>query len=142
VEGAIRITDDVVAEKEAEIKQLQRQLEDVRTERKSAASHDAEAASILDHDAVIAAERERLRKLQESCLDKQRETEVELSVERARLARQRVELEERMHAMETDLSRRQAAGNISKDQPAGGAAKSSRGRWLARLGLSHDDAAG
>jgi len=141
VEGAIRITDDVVSEKEAEIKQLKRQLEDLRTERKSAAAHDAAAAAMLDHDAVIAAERERLRKLQESYVEKQRAAEVEISVDRARLARQQVELEERAHALETDLARRQVAGS-SDDEPPSAGSKSVRGRWLARLGLSNDDAAG
>jgi len=141
VEGAIRITDDVVAEKEAEIKQLQRQLEDLRTERVSAAAQDAAAAAILDQDAVIAAERERLRKLQDLCLEKQRAAEVELSVERAKLARQRVELEDRLHAMESDLARRQAASPGSDDSHPN-PSKSVRGRWLARLGLSNDDPAG
>jgi hypothetical protein len=140
VEGAVRITDDVVAEKEREIAQLKRQMEDLRAERIAATAHDAEVADMLDHDALITSERERLRKLQESMLEKQRSAEVELAVERAKLARQRTELEDRMHALESDLARRQengaGAGSNSGSPAAQG--KATRGRWLARLGLKDE----
>lgn len=137
VEGAVRITDEVVADKDRELLQLRRQLEDLKAERTTANSHDAGVAAILDHDAVIAAERERLRKLQESMLDKQRTAEVELSMERAKLARQRVEMEDRLHAMESDIAHRQA-NNASGDNSAP-VSRSLRGRWLARLGLKDGD---
>ena len=137
VEGAVRITDEVVAAKEREIQQLRQQLEDLRAQRTTDHAHDAGMADILDHDAVIAAERERLRKLQESVLDKQRTAEVELSMERAKIARQRVEMEDRLHAMESDLSHRQS-NTVSGDNSAP-VSRSLRGRWLARLGLKDGD---
>ena len=90
-------------------------------------------AEVIDHDAVIAAERERLRKLQESVLEKLGTAEVELALERAKLARQRVELEDRMHVMQRDLPKGQegSAGSGAPATPS----KGGRGRWLARLGL-------
>jgi hypothetical protein len=138
VEGAVRITDEVVADKDRELVQLRRQMEDLKSQRTTANTHDDAVAAILDHDAVIAAERERLRKLQESILEKQRTAEVELSMERAKLARQRVEMEDRVHAMESDIAHRQA-NNASGDNSAP-VSRSLRGRWLARLGLKDGEA--
>lgn len=137
VEGAVRITDEVVAEKEREIQQLNQQLEELRAERVSRAGQDREAVALLDHDSLIASERERLRKLQESAIEKQRAAEVEFAVERAKLARQRVEMEDRMHAMQSDLSHRQACAGSREENSA--SAKPARGRWLARLGLKDGD---
>ncbi|MCE9555270.1 MAG: hypothetical protein K8T91_18115 [Planctomycetes bacterium] len=137
VEGAVRITDEVVAAKEQEIQQLRQQLDELRAQRSTASAQDAGIAAVLDHDAVVAAERERLRKLQESVLEKQRTAEVELAVERAKIARQRVEMEDRMHALESDLAHRQ--GSTVASDNAAPVSRSLRGRWLARLGLKDGD---
>lgn len=137
VEGAVRITDEVVAVKEREIEQLQRQLVELRAQRTTASAQDACVAAILDNDAVIAAERERLRKLQESVLDKQRTAEVELAMERATIARQLAEMEDRLHAMESDLAHQQGS-SVASDNSAP-VSRSLRGRWLARPGLKDGD---
>jgi hypothetical protein len=90
----------------------------------------AAVGQLLDEDTVVQQQREALQRLQEQWTDKLRQAEIDISRERAQLARQRVELEEKNRVMET---RRTAA----EGEATGGAAAgpSGRGRWLARLEL-------
>ncbi|MCE9546513.1 MAG: hypothetical protein K8T25_13485 [Planctomycetia bacterium] len=137
VEGAVRITDEVVAERDAEIARLKHQILELTQER-TARSDDATAsananATMLDQDATVAAERQRLLKLEAELLDRQRVVEVEMALDRAKIARERVELEDRLHGMKSEMAQRgESSGTqLGRTEPA----KGSRGRWLARLGL-------
>ena len=88
------------------------------------------AGQILDTDAIIQEERKNLARLQEECRDKLRQAEVEISLERAKIARDRSQLDEKLHVLEQqgiDLTTVN-----EKKEPA----KPPRGRWLARLGLT------
>ena len=97
------------------------------------------ATEYLDRDDLIREERQRLADLQNEWREKIRQTEVELSLERAKLARQRAELDERARPSDDSLSN-------SKNDKARDAAKENsarqlpRGRWLARLGITDPDA--
>ena len=134
----LRITDEVIAAKDHEIQQLKTRLEE--QSRDGAASANAlDAAStdqMLNNDAVIREERGRLQRLQEEWQEKLRKAEVELSLERAKIARQRAELEEQARAVEVASPERPSTTDTDRQQQA---EPSGRGRWLARLGLTAAD---
>jgi hypothetical protein len=133
IEGAIRITDQVVADKEQQIAQLKAQL------KQDAAGDEQHKAvtGLLDGDEVVREERENLRRLQEDWKEKLRKAEIEISVERAKLARERTKMEEQIQAYKTRLAEH-SDGQDSTAQ-AENRTKSSRGNWLSRLGLTGDD---
>jgi hypothetical protein len=130
IEDVLRATENVVAEKDQEIAELRQRLESARIEASEAIQRRSLLDKAIDADAAIAEERERLRQLQEHWRDELRKAEIELSVERAKLARQRVEMEEKLRALET------APPKPASDEPSDGPA---RNRWLARLGLTEAD---
>jgi hypothetical protein len=90
-------------------------------------------AEVLDKDEVVRQERQNLQALQDEWRDKLRHSEVEISVQRAKLARQQAELEER--ARQLDLQSR----NDPPDSSGDSREKPIRGRWLRRLGLKGAD---
>jgi chromosome segregation ATPase len=135
IEDTIEMTDAVVAEKDREIERLKSEL--VETSRANVSSTEAQQQQqtneLLDADEVIAEHRKRIAQLEREMEDKLRTAELELSVERAKITREKAEIEE----LRSDLeSRRHSA-------PAGGAAASPgsppRRRWLSKLGITGDD---
>ncbi len=94
LEDAIQVTNQVVAERDAEIEELRRQVE-AGSERNGSAS-DAAIADLLDRDEVIRAEREKLAEAQAEWREKIGKAEIDISVERAKIARDRMELEDRL----------------------------------------------
>jgi chromosome segregation ATPase len=137
VEGAIRITDQVVAEKEREIDGLQALLQNQSDNLGQVAVGAAALTEMLDHDELIQQERENLSRLQEEWREKLRKAEVDISVERAKIARERMQLEEKLRSLEAEQSR--YADKDAGDDSADKSQKPSRGRWLTRLGLKEDD---
>jgi hypothetical protein len=130
VQGAIKITDQVVADKDEEIKELRRLL-DSQAQQVGAVAVGAQAvAQMLDTDELVRQERESLKRLQDSLREQLRQAEVDISVERAKLARERAELDEKLRSMEERAS--QGLGG----ETAGDKGKKGGGRkWLTRLGL-------
>lgn len=96
------------------------------------ASTSGETVEGVDYMTVLEQEREKLDALQQQWHDKLRESELEISVERAKLARERVKLEEDLRVIEAEKSR------LTKPQDNETAEPATRNRWLARLGLSDD----
>ena len=96
-------------------------------------------AGMLDSDELIRMERENLRVMQETMREQLRKAEVDISLERARVARERTEFEERLQVFEKERAQwtqgnpGSAAGTSDKSR------KSPGGRWLARLGLGKGD---
>jgi chromosome segregation ATPase len=88
VEGTIRITDQVIADKEHEIEQLKQVLENQSSNIGEVAVGAAAIAEFLDQDELISQERESLQRMQEEWRDKLRQAEIDISVERARLGRE------------------------------------------------------
>jgi len=66
VQGAIKITDDVVAEKEHELQELRRLLDSQTQQVGEMAVGAAAVAQLLDTDELVRQERESLKRLQES----------------------------------------------------------------------------
>ena len=93
-------------------------------------------AEVLNSDAVIQREREYLKQLQDQCQDKLCQAEIDISQERAKIAREKVQLEEKLRALDERGSSSDPGQQI--DEKTG---RPVRGRWLAQLGLksSEDD---
>lgn len=131
IEDVLQTTEKVIAEKDREIEELRRRLEEQNGDAKIEDERSAAMDRVIDGDADIQREREQLEQLQEQWREKLRQAEVELSVERAKLARQHAELEERAKSGVSETpSETNAAEKVA--QPA-------CGRWLARLGLVEAD---
>ncbi len=132
IQGTLEITDSIVAEKDQEIAELRKLLEEQSSNIGNMAVGASAIAQLLESDEVIQHERERVRQLQGEWEGKMRTAEVEISVERAKLARERAELEEKLRHLE------ERAATIGAQSPASGNSSSKepkRGRWLERLGL-------
>ena len=114
IEGTIRITDEMIAEKDRQIAELQQGGEGSTAE--------ASAEDLLSDDERLDADRERLAALQQQWQDKLRDAELELSVERAKIAREQAELDEYRSELESER------GKPIEDT------KGQR-RWLDKLGL-------
>jgi hypothetical protein len=134
IEATIEMTDAVVAEKDREIAELKSQLAQGASAGTEAAeeARNQKISEIVDADEVIAEHRKRIALLERDMEDKLRTAELELSLERAKIARQKVELEE----MQADLeSQRQALGPNGAVLAPG----APRHRWLSKLGLSGEE---
>jgi len=135
IEGTISITDRVVAERDAQlaeketaISDLQRQLEARPAGLDLDELRDQIAAEILGDDEAVQAECEKLRQQQQELDAKRREAELEISVQRATLARQQAALQEKLAKLpEAEVGREKPSG----DKP--------RRRWLSALGLKDED---
>ena len=131
VEGAIKITDQVVAEREQEIAELRRLLENQSQNVGDVAVGAAAIAQMLDTDELIRQERETLKGMQDKMREELKKAEVDISLERAKMARERADLDEKLRLIEADKSHLPQEGGAPGEkgkQPA-------RGKWLARLGL-------
>ncbi|MDZ4657243.1 MAG: hypothetical protein SH868_06645 [Bythopirellula sp.] len=126
IEGTISITDRVVADKDREIAELRAELAD----RSFAVVEESATAetNMLDKDELIAAERAKLAELQKELHDKLRTAELEMSLQRAAIARKEAEFEHKL----------QAAQQAAADAPVGPDGKPRR-KWLSALGLRDDD---
>jgi hypothetical protein len=133
VEGAIRITDQMVAEKEQEIEELRLLLADQAGSIGDMAIGAAAVADVLEQDELIREERENLRQLQEEWREKLRQTEVDVSVERAKIARERLKLDEQIqHVESAQAALNENGGSLNSKH------KGARGKWLSRLGLMEE----
>ncbi len=130
-------TDAVIAAKDQEIAEL-KQLLEAQSDSIGGMAVGAQAiAELLNQDEVVAAERERLQQLQKEWEEKLRQAEVEMSVQRAKIARERVELEERQRQIQQQQAEQQESDGGAGE--GGKAKKPQRGRWLTRLGLKDQD---
>jgi chromosome segregation ATPase len=136
IQGTIQITDRVVAQKDREIEALKEQLEHLSG---SSGVRSAAINELLDSDEIIRQEREKLVALQLEWRQKIGEAEIEISVQRAKLARERSELDEKLRVLQLDQDSR-PSGTAGDDTVE--IAKPARGKWLARLGLKDLDEPG
>ena len=133
VEGAIGITDQVVADKQAEIDELRKLLDEQSQNLGGVAVGAAAIAEMLDSDELVKLEREKLEAMQEEWREKLRKAEIDISVERAKIARERAQLEEQLQSAQHATISGGGGGSDSAD------GKPKRGKWLARLGLGEDE---
>jgi chromosome segregation ATPase len=129
IAGTIEMTDAVVAEKDRQIAELTAELEAARNN--PMASDDAQNEKLnelLDTDAVITEHRKRAQHLEKDMEAKLRAAELEISVERAKIARQKVELEELRVNLESQRQMLESAGSVATPGAP-------RRRWLSKLGI-------
>ncbi len=131
IREVVEKTDRIIADKQAEIEALQQVLQNQASNLGSLAVGAAAVGQLLDKDAVVREERENLRRLKQQWEEQMRQSEIETSIERAAIARQRAELEDRIKEFEA----RKSLASSSSHSAAGPPEKPVRGRWLARLGL-------
>lgn len=89
MEQVIASTERELEKREEKIAELQNKLE----ESNNAPPEDTEHDEAIDQDEIIQREREKLKSIQEEWEQKLRQAEIDLSMERAKLARERTELE-------------------------------------------------
>ncbi len=131
IESTIAITDDIVSQKDQEIAELHLLLAQQSSSIGSVAVGASAVDAALQQDELIRQEREKLAALQVELHEKLREAEIDISVERARIARERAEIVGKQQTF--DAARDKQTGEAGDVEP--GASKTSRGRWLSRLGL-------
>ncbi len=132
IEDVIRNTDRIVAEKDRELDEL-RQLLATQSAGVEANTTDMAARDqLLDADATVTVERDRLNQLQDEWREKLRKSEVEISIERAKLARERLQMEERLRSLQDQSANADDEAKRTDDPKSG---NPPRGRWLTRLGL-------
>lgn len=131
VQGAIKITDQVVAEKDRELEELRQLLDSQAQQVGEVAVGAAAVAQMFDSDELILQERESLKQLQDGLREQLRQAELDISIERAKLARERAELEEKVRYIESEKAHLPAGADAhgDKGKKAGGR------KWLTRLGL-------
>ncbi len=135
IEAAVRKTDEALATKDRELAEMQRLMEEQSANWGSMAVGASAVAQILDKNEVVRQERENLIALQNEWRDKLRQAEVDLSQERAKMARDQMILEERTRELENrakQLPAPVAQTGDKKNQKA-------KGNWLARLGLKKEE---
>ena len=131
LEEIIQTTDRLVADKGREVAELQSLLASQSGNLGAMAVGAAAVGQLIDQDSVVQQQRETLQRLQDQLMEKLRQAEIEISQERAQLARQSAELDEKRRVMER-LQPAANEGAAAGDSPVGALG---RGRWLARLGL-------
>ncbi len=140
IEGTISITDSVVAEKDQRAAHQERELQELRdqlVERPAAENLEELRQQITDEilgdDEAIQVEQARLQAQQQLLDDKLREAELEISVQRATLARDRATLEEKLANLPVP--------SVDEDEHADSTGKPRR-RWLKALGIKDEEAEG
>jgi hypothetical protein len=134
MEEVIRRTDAAIAANQEVISDLQKRLEEQTAGAGAMALGAAAVAAVLDRDEIIRQERANLEALQSEWREKVRTAEVEISMQRAKLARHQAQLDERSQELEASLRRTGPPESLpaKKDKFPGG-------RWLRRLGLKGGD---
>lgn len=128
-----RISDEL-RQRNAEVRDLQNRLESGDDANRTGIENGTAAIEdLIDVDALIRDERERLQNQQREWEDRFRETEIAASLERAKLSRERRELAKQNAELEEQLIHFRRESEV--DRKAG--TKGSR-RWLSILGLSDD----
>lgn len=95
----------------------------------------AAIAGLIDEDALVVQERDRLQTLQVEWEEKFRQGEIQASLERAKLSRERQEIAKIKADLEEQLEHARRESQQSQENGSGTSRK-----WLAKLGLSEDTA--
>ena len=129
IENIIERTDRIIAEKDREIAELNELLHQQSGQVGDVAVGVGAFAEVLDQDSIVTEGRENIKKLQEELQEKLRQAEVDISIERAKLARERTEIEQKL----SELQGQKGLGKDRSDSPSDSAGGSSR-RWFFDFG--------
>jgi hypothetical protein len=131
IENTIQITDEVVANKDREIAELKSQL--AAGGGAPPPVEDEKIREMVDADEVVRRHRERIAQLEREMEDKLRAAEMELSVERAKIAREQAQLAD----LRAELDSQRLQGNYNN--PSSTQPHSPKRRWLSKLGLAGEE---
>ncbi len=139
ISEVIAATQSELERREREIQELRSIVEQQSNTRQGVAIGAAAIAQMLDGDELIKQERERLRAIQDEWENKLRQAEIEMSLERAKLARERSQLDEHVRARDAESSSLPFVSETSPNRPVKKAETKSDGKptrkWLEHLGL-------
>lgn len=124
-----------LASREQEIRELRNLVEQQSISQNGFAIGAAAVADIVEADDIIIAERMKLREMQHEWEQKQRQAEIEMSLERAKLARERLELQDKLRELQ---QLQKGAGTNEGNSSSDKSPTKQRGNWFARLGLKDD----
>jgi hypothetical protein len=138
IEEVLRTTDLVIAEKNHEIEELKKRQAEPQDRgeepEREGPIEPVDLIKVLDSHPAIQEEKKRLQELQAEWKEKLRQAEIDLSMERAQLARLRNELDAKARAAE------KVPPIPTADSKAGeNAAQHPGSRWLSQLGLTDAD---
>ncbi len=124
-----------IEQRDDEIAELRNLLDQQAETRSDGTAIGASAiADMLDADELIAGERVKLQKLQAEWKEKFRKGEIDASLERAKLSRERQEVSATKQELELQLEQLQR-----EYRQANATGSSGSRRWLAKLGLADED---
>ena len=134
IESTIEMTDAIVAEKDSQIAELKARLAAGGDElsARDDEERNQKIAELVDADEIVAEHRQRVAQLEREMEGKLRAAELEISVERAKIARQKSELEDLRAELEAQRNTHFPNGT----DPTPGVP---RRRWLSKLGLSGEE---
>lgn len=124
-----------LAGREQEIRELRNLIEQQSISQNGLAIGAAAVADIVEADDIIIAERMKLREMQHEWEQKQRQSEIEMSLERAKLARERLELQDKLRELQ---QLQKGCGTVDAAGSPEKPTSKQRGNWFARLGLKDD----
>jgi hypothetical protein len=139
IENTILMTNEVIAQKDHELAELKLLLSQQSGSIGSVAVGASAIAGVLDQDELIQQERRKLAELQEEWTSKLRQAEIDISVERAKITRDRAQVEEKLASYEAERAKQVNEGDSTAGSGNDAGKKPTRGRWLARLGLKDGD---
>lgn len=132
IEEVLRTSQAEIDRRDQEIAELKSIVEQQSNAHDGVAIGAAAIAQMLDSDELVRLEREKLAAIQVEWESKLREAEVQISTERARLSRERLELEALTQKLSEQIVHLPAPATSTADQKVEG--KPVR-RWLEHLGL-------
>ena len=134
IDDVLKATEAELARRDREIAELRSLVEQQSDARQGVAVGAAAVAQLIESDELVQEEREKLRTMQKTWEEKFRQSEIDLSMERAKLARERLQLEEQKQDLEAALH---AAAHNAIVDPKDKADPKAR-KWLSRLGLKEE----
>lgn len=135
MEDVIRATEVEIDRRDREIAELRSLLEQQSNAHQGMAVGAAAVAQLIETDELVQQEREKLRAIQAEWENKFRQTEIEISMERAKLARERLEMEDYKQQQEHILA---SLPNVTTRETLESTKAKSR-KWLSRLGLKEEN---
>lgn len=131
ISNTIRITDSVVAAKDRDIAEMKEQLAAAGG---PSLARSASDSAVVVGDEVVQQHRDRLAQMEKMLEETLRAAELELSIERAKIAREKAQLAQQHLDLEQLRDSVEAANEAAS--PSG---SKPRRRWLAKLGLGEGD---
>ena len=134
IDEVLKATEVELARRDREIAELRSLVEQQSDARQGVAVGAAAVAQLIESDELVQEEREKLRNMQKTWEEKFRQSEIDLSMERAKLARERLQLEEQKQDLEAAIH---AAAHNAIVDPKDKSDPKAR-KWLSRLGLKEE----